>query len=254
MSMRSRSPDDNSSLMSASSLDSALNHSREEDEIRALTMEPYLVEEPKEESEFLIMTKYLKHVYFNSIIFIEFQRKNDLLELSSGAPIFSITDTEFKNQRNSNESGKEFHFKNVVINTITFFFVFLGFVSMHSIRGSMLSTRRASEQQQSSLHSTLFSQTTSSHHHQQQSTAFSSTSSNTTSSSSSVVTQQQLSSTRSFDTFKTLNISAGFDGMNVERELMEKVSNNDHGAEDDERPELPVKTRPGLLQKDVFNG
>lgn len=48
MSMRSRSPDDNSSLVSASSLDSALNHSREEDEIRALTMEPYLVEEPKE--------------------------------------------------------------------------------------------------------------------------------------------------------------------------------------------------------------
>lgn len=48
MSMRSRSPDDNSSLISASSLDSALNHSREEDEIRALTMEPYLVEEPKE--------------------------------------------------------------------------------------------------------------------------------------------------------------------------------------------------------------
>lgn len=39
MSLRSRSPEDNSSLLSASagSLDSALNHSREEDELRALT-------------------------------------------------------------------------------------------------------------------------------------------------------------------------------------------------------------------------
>lgn len=37
MSMRSRSPDDNSSLLSVSSLDSALNHSKEEDELRALT-------------------------------------------------------------------------------------------------------------------------------------------------------------------------------------------------------------------------
>lgn len=46
MSLRSRSPDDNSSLLSASSLDSALNHSREEEEIRALTMEQYFGDEP----------------------------------------------------------------------------------------------------------------------------------------------------------------------------------------------------------------
>lgn len=37
MSLRSKSPDDNSSLISTSSLDSALNHSREEDELKALT-------------------------------------------------------------------------------------------------------------------------------------------------------------------------------------------------------------------------
>lgn len=37
MSLRSKSPDDNSSLLSTSSLDSALNHSREEDELTALT-------------------------------------------------------------------------------------------------------------------------------------------------------------------------------------------------------------------------
>lgn len=39
MSLRSKSPDDNSSLLSASSLDSALNHSREEEELRGLTMD-----------------------------------------------------------------------------------------------------------------------------------------------------------------------------------------------------------------------
>lgn len=37
MSLRSKSPDDNSSLLSTSSLDSALNHSREEDELKAIT-------------------------------------------------------------------------------------------------------------------------------------------------------------------------------------------------------------------------
>lgn len=41
MSLRSKSPDDNSSLLSASSLDSALNHSREEEELRGLTMDLY---------------------------------------------------------------------------------------------------------------------------------------------------------------------------------------------------------------------
>lgn len=41
MSLRSKSPDDNSSLLSASSLDSALNHSREEEELRALTIDQY---------------------------------------------------------------------------------------------------------------------------------------------------------------------------------------------------------------------
>lgn len=44
MSLRSRSPDDNSSMLSASSLDSALNHSREEDELRALSMDHFIEE------------------------------------------------------------------------------------------------------------------------------------------------------------------------------------------------------------------
>lgn len=45
MSLRSKSPDDNSSLLSTSSLDSALNHSREEDELKALTTDSYNCDE-----------------------------------------------------------------------------------------------------------------------------------------------------------------------------------------------------------------
>lgn len=39
MSIRSKSPDDNSSLLSTSSLDSALNNSREEEELKALALD-----------------------------------------------------------------------------------------------------------------------------------------------------------------------------------------------------------------------
>lgn len=50
MSLRSKSPDDNSSLLSASSLDSALNHSREEEELRGLTMDQSY-DDPNDEIE-----------------------------------------------------------------------------------------------------------------------------------------------------------------------------------------------------------
>lgn len=49
MSLRSKSPDDNSSLFSVSSLDSALNHSREEDELKALTADTSYNEQNIEE-------------------------------------------------------------------------------------------------------------------------------------------------------------------------------------------------------------
>lgn len=49
MSLRSKSPDDNSSLFSVSSLDSALNHSREEDELKALTADTSFNEQNIEE-------------------------------------------------------------------------------------------------------------------------------------------------------------------------------------------------------------
>lgn len=120
MSMRSRSPDDNSSLLSASSLDSALNHSRDDDELRALvqldaTAQPgasgspgaaivgYLVEEPNDDPPAPLPLAV---------------GLNNPLGHAAHQPHL----TEFRSQRNSNESG---------------------FVSMHSIRGSMLSTAAA---------------------------------------------------------------------------------------------------------------
>lgn len=45
MSLRSKSPDDNSSLLSNSSLDSALNNSREEEELKALANDSFIDEQ-----------------------------------------------------------------------------------------------------------------------------------------------------------------------------------------------------------------
>lgn len=61
MSLRSKSPDDNSSLLSASSLDSALNHSREEEELRGLTMDQSY-DDPNDEIE-----KVFSHSKWNQI-------------------------------------------------------------------------------------------------------------------------------------------------------------------------------------------
>lgn len=141
---------------------------------------------------------------------------------------------------------------------------------MQSIRGSTVSTRRASEQciqHQTSLQQSSQFSSTSLHQHQQYSTQAFTTHNSTTSSSnssSSVVTQHQhqqqhvVSSTRSFDTFKTLNMSVGYASTNLELENLDKafgdgVAVREGADDDDERPELPVKTRPSLLQKDVFS-
>lgn len=64
MSLRSRSPDDNSSLLSVSSLDSALNHSKEEDELRALTLDNYF--DGGQNSDQLFVTHSSK-LFFNTL-------------------------------------------------------------------------------------------------------------------------------------------------------------------------------------------
>lgn len=142
-----------------------------------------------------------------------------------------------------------FHYKYIFIKIICDDFV-SGFVSMQSIRGSTLSARRASEQciqHASSVQSSLFSST--SLHHQQYST-HNSTSTNT--SSTMVTHQQHVSSTRSFDTLKMLNVTGGFPSKNNDLENVNKRLIDEVVTEgDDERPELPIKTR--LLQNDLFS-
>ncbi|CAD7091003.1 unnamed protein product [Hermetia illucens] len=126
LSMRSKSPDDNSSLLSASagSLDSAFNHSREEDELKALAMDASM-EDPlaDEDMDHMLNTK---------------SAASKKEENAKNALPGSVT--VGKNQRNSNESG---------------------FASMQSIRASTqsISTKRSSEHSTQSHKSSIASST-----------------------------------------------------------------------------------------------
>lgn len=67
-----------------------------------------------------------------------------------------------------------------------------------------------------------------------------------------VTHQQHVSSTRSFDTLKMLNVTGGFPSKNNDLENVNKRLIDEVVTEgDDERPELPIKTR--LLQNDLFS-
>lgn len=136
MSLRSRSPEDNSSLLSASagSLDSALNHSREEDELRALTMDNSL-----EETSFNSDLDRIKNLKENS-----FQKWDETDYATPILTVPGIIHPDSISNRHSNESG---------------------FVSMHSLRSSIQSssnTRRSSQQNCSSFLSQQKLSTTSS--------------------------------------------------------------------------------------------
>ncbi|EAT33919.1 AAEL013817-PA, partial [Aedes aegypti] len=95
MSLRSRSPEDNSSLLSASagSLDSALNHSREEEELRALT---------QDKSSLLA-----GQIGANSSSVWDESDCSGMLLQSGGGPILTDNSVVNLNNRNSNESGFE---------------------------------------------------------------------------------------------------------------------------------------------------
>lgn len=98
-SMRSRSPEDNSSLLSASagSLDSALNHSREEDELRALTMDHSSIDEQ-------ILTNDLDKC--STINNNSNNKWNDDIESSGQNTSISTGFSDNIINRHSNESGK----------------------------------------------------------------------------------------------------------------------------------------------------
>ncbi|XP_031627493.1 guanine nucleotide-releasing factor 2-like isoform X2 [Contarinia nasturtii] len=123
MSLRSKSPDDNSSLLSTSSLDSALNHSREEDEIKALTCNDHQNDE----------------ITLREDIDKFFEQKGNCIRsevTDSIGPIASITELTVEPRRNPRESSES------------------GFVSMYSIRASMQSVsakRMSAEQHRESM-------------------------------------------------------------------------------------------------------
>ncbi|XP_055301072.1 guanine nucleotide-releasing factor 2 isoform X21 [Sitodiplosis mosellana] len=123
MSLRSKSPDDNSSLLSTSSLDSALNHSREEDELKALTCNDHQNDE----------------ITLREDIDKFFEQKGNCIRsevTDSIGPIASITELTVEPRRNPRESQES------------------GFLSMQSVRASMQSftaKRLSTEQHRESL-------------------------------------------------------------------------------------------------------
>ncbi|XP_055371575.1 guanine nucleotide-releasing factor 2 isoform X3 [Condylostylus longicornis] len=92
LSLRSKSPDDNSSLLSASagSLDSALNHSREEDELKAIVMETSFEDQ---------------HSLDNDFNLAAFTRNSNIVNKNVEKNISFLENNEIKDNRRSNESG-----------------------------------------------------------------------------------------------------------------------------------------------------
>lgn len=189
MSLRSRSPEDNSSLLSASagSLDSALNHSREEDELRALTMDNSL-----EETSFTSDLDRIKNLKENS-----FQKWDETdNNTTSILSVPGILHPDSISNRHSNESG---------------------FVSMHSLRSSIQSSsniRRSSQQNCSSFLS-------------QQKLSSSNTSSSVIQKSDSILEsllentqqqQQQQKSTSSYSSSSISNLSQKIDDLKIRKE------------------------------------
>uniref|UniRef100_A0A182QIF9 CRK SH3-binding GNRP n=1 Tax=Anopheles farauti TaxID=69004 RepID=A0A182QIF9_9DIPT len=150
MSLRSRSPEDNCSLLSASagSLDSALNHSREEDELRALTSCSSHTSAPAASLGGLVMRG-------NACTGTQaWEEQTDLAGGTGGG--ISLN-------RNSNESG---------------------FESMYSLRVSRDQQQQHQHQQQ---HQMVQYQSTTHHHHQKSASSTSSSSSSYVHKSESIV-------------------------------------------------------------------
>lgn len=186
MSLRSRSPEDNSSLLSASagSLDSALNHSREEDELRALTMDNSI-----EEQTFNCDLDRIKNLKENS-----FQKWDETDYTNPILTVPGILHPDSISNRHSNESG---------------------FVSMHSLRSSIQSssnTRRSSQQNCSSFSSQQkLSTTASSSLIQKSDSILESLLENTQQQ------QQQQKSTSSYSSSSISNLSQKIDDLKIQR-------------------------------------
>ncbi|XP_061506106.1 guanine nucleotide-releasing factor 2 isoform X9 [Anopheles gambiae] len=157
MSLRSRSPEDNCSLLSASagSLDSALNHSREEDELRALTSCSSHASATAASLGGLV-------ILGAGAAGCGTQHWEEAGDLAGGLPQHSNNSLN----RNSNESG---------------------FESMYSLRVSRDQHQQQQQQQQMHMQYQSTAATVTTHHHHQKSASSSSSSSSYVHKSESIV-------------------------------------------------------------------
>ncbi|XP_026827742.1 guanine nucleotide-releasing factor 2 isoform X6 [Ooceraea biroi] len=222
VSLRSRSPEDSSSLLSASagSLDSALNHSRDEDEIRAI-MGPN--DESLNDSMDLSLMATIQGMQVNG---------NSNCNCWDGSES-SIPSTMLLGQQTPQEmlSGVEGKMERLSTQTQE-----SGFVSMHSQRsssqsyttGSSMTSKRSSQQSSVSYNSQSFSS-------QQQSFSQSKLSSD---SNGSIFTQKTMTSSKS--TISTTNTSGNGDPALLEKLEMEStVASDTNGT--NVPPALPEK-------------
>ncbi|KAG7209272.1 hypothetical protein KM043_015388 [Ampulex compressa] len=228
VSLRSRSPEDSSSLLSASagSLDSALNHSRDEDEIRAI-MGPN--DESLNDSMDLSLMATIQGMQVNgtsncscwdgsetsipSTMLLGQQTPQELLN--------PFTGIEGKMERLSTQTQES------------------GFVSMHSQRSSSqsytttssLTSKRSSQQSSISYNSQSFNS-------QQQSFSQSKLSSD---SNGSIFTQRTMTSSKS--TISTTNVSGSGDPATLEKLEIESTSTSDTNGVPPALPEKRSKRR-----------
>ncbi|XP_062539445.1 guanine nucleotide-releasing factor 2 isoform X2 [Armigeres subalbatus] len=224
MSLRSRSPEDNSSLLSASagSLDSALNHSREEEELRALTQDkPSLL---------------TGQIGANSSSVWDESDCSGMLLQSGGGPI--ITDvSNLLNNRNSNESG---------------------FESMYSLRIS----RDQQQSSSTSFKSTAFAANNSQIHHihqqhhqhhqhqQQQHQKIDTVITQASGDSGDLVTTTTTSTeiTSSSSRVQTANLSRTIKYGSIEAN--DEVFGGSESGGSDKPPALPIKTRQHSIRRE----
>ncbi|XP_018372613.1 PREDICTED: guanine nucleotide-releasing factor 2 isoform X7 [Trachymyrmex cornetzi] len=228
VSLRSRSPEDSSSLLSASagSLDSALNHSRDEDEIRAI-MGPN--DESLNDSMDLSLMATIQGMQVNgtsncncwdgsetnipSTMLLGQQTPQEMLN--------PFTGIEGKMERLSTQTQES------------------GFVSMHSQRSSSqsyttassLTSKRSSQQSSISYNSQSFNA-------QQQSFSQTKLSSD---SNGSIFTQKTMSSSKS--TISTTNVSGNGDPALLEKLEMESIVTSDSNGAPPALPEKRSKRR-----------
>ncbi|XP_031836845.1 C3G guanyl-nucleotide exchange factor isoform X2 [Nomia melanderi] len=227
VSLRSRSPEDSSSLLSASagSLDSALNHSRDEDEIRAI-MGPN--DESLNDSMDLSLMATIQGMQVNG---------TSNCSRWDGSES-SIPSTMLLGQQTPQEMLNAFTGMEGKIERLSTQTQESGFVSMHSQRSSSQSytassvtSKRSSQQSSISYNSQTFNS-------QQQSFSQTKVSSD---SNGSIFTQKTMSSSKS--TISTTNISGNGDPALLEKLEIESISVSDTNGVPPALPEKRSKRR-----------